>query len=30
VGIGADYTVSETNVLKPRFIKFREFPGITE
>jgi hypothetical protein len=28
VGIGADYTVSETNTLKPRFRKFQEFVGI--
>jgi hypothetical protein len=30
VGIGADYTVSETSTFKPRFIKFREFHGISE
>lgn len=28
VDIGAAYTVSETNILHPRFVKFREFPGI--
>jgi hypothetical protein len=28
VGIGAKYTVSETSAARPRFVKFREFPGV--
>jgi hypothetical protein len=28
VWVGAKYTISETSTARPRFVKFREFPGV--